>query len=152
MTDHLLIIEDTRTMAELYAKYLSCEDRTTDIAASGKDGLSRLSQKNYSAIILDLNLPDMDGLDILKHIQTSHPSIPVIVVTAYGSVGSAADAMKFGAFDFIMKPFSSARLNATIKVALDYATIKNELLQLKNNMFDSLKKLPQDCAALPTSS
>ncbi|MBY0427911.1 MAG: response regulator, partial [Alphaproteobacteria bacterium] len=84
----------------------------------------------------------MDGLDILRHIQMAHPNTPVIVVTAYGSVGSAADAMKFGAFDFIMKPFPSARLNATIKVAVDYAKIKNELQELKNNMFDNLKNLP----------
>ena len=129
-------------MAELYAKYLSAEGREADIASTGKDGLAKVSDKNYDAIILDLNLPDMDGLFILRHIQMAHPAIPVIVVTAYGSVGSAADAMKFGAFDFIMKPFPSARLNATIKVAIDFARIKNELQELKNNMYDNLKTLP----------
>ena len=142
MTDSILIIEDTRTMAELYAKYLSSEGRVAEIANSGKTGLAMVSEKNYAAIILDLNLPDMDGLFILRHIQMAHPHTPVIVVTAYGSVGAAADAMKFGAFDFIMKPFPSARLNATIKVAVDYAKIKNELQELKNNMFDNLKNLP----------
>ncbi len=150
MADRILIIEDTRTMAELYAKYLAAEGRPADIAASGKAGLSMVSEKNYAAIILDLNLPDMDGLFILKHIQMAHPTIPVIVVTAYGSVGAAADAMKFGAFDFIMKPFPSARLNATIKVAIDYAKIKNELQELKNNMFDILKKLPHEPTSLPS--
>mgnify|MGYP003393078564 CR=1 FL=1 len=144
MADRILIIEDTRTMAELYAKYLAAEGRETDIAASGKAGLCMVSEKNYAAIILDLNLPDMDGLYILRHLQMAHATIPVIVVTAYGSVGSAADAMKFGAFDFIMKPFPSARLNATVKVAIDYAKIKNELQELKNNMFDILKKLPHE--------
>ena len=142
MADRLLIIEDTRTMAELYAKYLSAEGRESDIVSTGKDGLAKVSENDYAAIILDLNLPDMDGLTILRHIQMAHAAIPVVVVTAYGSVGSAADAMKFGAFDFIMKPFPSARLNATIKVAIDYAKIKKELQDLKNNMFDNLKHLP----------
>ena len=150
MADRLLIIEDTRTMAELYAKYLSSEGREADMARTGKAGLAMVSEKNYDAIILDLNLPDMDGIFILRHLQMAHPTIPVIVVTAYGSVGSAADAMKFGAFDFIMKPFPSARLNATIKVAIDYAKIKNELQELKNNMFDILKRLPQEAISAPT--
>lgn len=147
--DRILIIEDTKTMSELYARYLSSEGHETDIANTGKAGLEFVSQKNYAAIILDLNLPDMDGIAILRHIQMAHPATPVIVVTAYGSVGAAADAMKFGAFDFIMKPFPSARLNATVKVAIDYAKIKNELQELKNNMFDNLKRLPLEITIVP---
>lgn len=146
MADKILIIEDTRTMADLYAKYLSAEGREADIADTGQSGLLMIKQHSYSAIVLDLNLPDMDGIEILKHIHRSLPSTPVIVVTAYGSVGSAADAMKYGAFDFIMKPFPSARLNATVKVALDYAKIKNELEQLKHNILDNMKYLPHEPA------
>ncbi len=146
MADKILIIEDTRTMAELYAKYLSTEGRSADIANTGQAGLAMIKQSQYSAIVLDLNLPDMDGIEILKHLHTTYPSIPVVVVTAYGSIGAAADAMKFGAFDFIMKPFPSARLNATVKVALDYAKIKNELEQLKHNMLDNMKHLPHEPA------
>lgn len=139
--DRILIIEDTKTMAELYAKYLTLDGREADLADTGKGGLALISKNSYSAIILDLNLPDMDGLDILKYLQNTHPSVPVIVVTAYGSVGAAADAMKHGAFDFIMKPFPSARLNATVKVAIDYCKIKKELQDLKDNMFNNIKAL-----------
>jgi two-component system, repressor protein LuxO len=147
--DRLLIIEDTRTMAELYAKYLSMEGREAHLADTGKKGLAMADGEIYSAIILDLNLPDMEGLDILRHLQHIHYPAPIIVVTAYGSVGAAADAMKLGAFDFIMKPFASARLNATVKVAIDYCKIKKELQDLKNNMFDNIKVL---AASVPVAT
>jgi two-component system, repressor protein LuxO len=150
-SDKLLIIEDTKTMALLYSKYLSSEGREADIADTGKKGLDLIEFHNYAAIILDLNLPDMNGLDILRHIQMIKPTIPIIVVTAYGSVGAAADAMKLGAFDFIMKPFASARLNATVKVAVDYAKIKNELQTLKDNMFDALKSMAGISSPTPNS-
>ncbi len=140
--NQILIIEDTKTMAELYAKYLLTHGYNVDIADTGRKGLSMMAEIGYSAIILDLNLPDMHGIDILQYTQMTIPTVPVIVVTAYGSLGSAVDAMKHGAFDFIMKPFASARLNATVKLAIDHSNLKRELQELKDNMFDSLKNMP----------
>lgn len=140
--NQILIIEDTKTMAELYAKYLTTNGYQVDLADTGRKGLNMLAEISYSVVILDLNLPDMDGMDILQYAQKTYPGIPVIVVTAYGSLGSAVDAMKHGAFDFIMKPFASARLNATVKLAIDHSNLKRELKELKENMFDSLKNMP----------
>ncbi|MDX1922914.1 MAG: response regulator [Alphaproteobacteria bacterium] len=146
VNNHILIIEDTHTMAALYAKYLTTQGYEVDIAETGRKGLSMIAEHVYSAIVLDLNLPDMNGMEILQHMQTTIPSVPVIVVTAYGSLGAAVDSIKHGAFDFIMKPFASARLNTTVKLAIDHSTLKRELQELKANMFDSLKKLPNDNA------
>ncbi len=144
--NQILIIEDTQSMAALYAKYLTTRGYEVDIADTGRKGLNMMAEHMYSAIVLDLNLPDMSGIDILQYTQMTIPSVPVIVVTAYGSLGAAVDAMKHGAFDFIMKPFASARLNATVKLAIDHSILKRELQELKETMFDSLKKLPHDNA------
>src|ERR1043166_2142798 len=134
MAAHLLIIEDTATMAALYANYLSIAGCTADIAEDGNRGMMLLSQKAYSAIILDLHLPDMNGIDILKHIRTYYEDTPVIVVTAYGSINVAVDSMKQGAYDFIMKPFPASRLNTTVQNALENRKMRRELKELRRSV------------------
>lgn len=134
-TGRILIIEDTATMAALYVKYLETKKYAADVAENGRNGLTLISKNAYDAIVLDLNLPDMNGMEILKHVKQHFAHIPVIVITAYGSIGTAVDAMRIGAFDFIMKPFASARLNATVDLALEHNKLKTELTELRRTLY-----------------
>jgi two-component system repressor protein LuxO len=130
----ILVIEDTTNMAVLYLQYLRDAGYEADFAATGGEGLSLMSQHTYNAVLLDLHLPDMYGIDVLVKLRESYPSIPVLLVTAYGSVDGAVDAMRFGAFDFIMKPFPASRLTTTVQKALEYLDLSKELTGLRRDM------------------
>lgn len=133
----ILIIEDTASMAALYKNYLQIAHYEADITGTGAAGINALAQKTYQAVVLDLHLPDIHGLEILKHIKTYYDDLPVIVVTAYGSIAVAVDSMRYGAFDFIMKPFPASRLNATMQNALENGTLKRELKDLRRSVCQS---------------
>ncbi len=85
----------------------------------GNDALRAYEERRPDAILLDLRLPDMDGMDILKKVAGEDESLPVIVITAHGSVQTAVTAMRLGAADFIVKPFSADRLKVTLKNVLE---------------------------------
>lgn len=127
----ILIIEDMLSNAELYKSFLSHSGYDSEIAGTGNKGLGLLAGNSYSALVLDLHLPDMNGRDILKQVQLSHPHMPVIVVTAYGSINNAVECLQLGAVDFLTKPFSSARLVTTIENALKQEQLKREVHQLR---------------------
>jgi two-component system repressor protein LuxO len=135
MSAHLLIIEDTATMAALYVSYFELAGYTADIAPDGAKGIALLSQKSYAGVILDLHLPDTDGVEVLKHIRSYYEELPVIVVAACGSLSAAVESMRLGAFDFIMKPFSASRLNATVHNALENSRMRRELQELRRGMY-----------------
>jgi two-component system, repressor protein LuxO len=128
-TARILIIEDTARMDALHIKHL--RRYTPDVAENGAKGLMLINQNVYDTVILNLYLPDMNGLKILKHLQTDHSDIPVIVVTAHGSMNTAVDTMRLGAFDFIMQPFPSGRLNAAVAAALEHRRTRMELLHFQ---------------------
>ncbi|TNE61478.1 MAG: sigma-54-dependent Fis family transcriptional regulator [Alphaproteobacteria bacterium] len=115
----ILIVEDSPTMALTYREYLRGVGREVRIAETGKAALAEIADHNPGVVLLDLKLPDMDGLDILKKLTTEHHRARVIVITAHGSVATAVDAMRDGATDFLLKPFPAERLVTTVKNALE---------------------------------
>jgi len=119
----ILLIEDTRPLARVYIEYMRAESYQVTHVETGQAALAVIDSEAPDAIVLDLKLPDMDGLDILRHVQEHAPATSVIVITAHGSVSTAVDAMRRGAFDFIVKPFNAARLNVTLRNALERRTL-----------------------------
>ncbi len=117
-SDSLLIIEDTPSLSRTYAAHLTDMFDTIKITETGKAAQDFLRTQTPDCILLDLKLPDMDGLKLLDIWHETALDIPVIVVTANGSMGIAVDAMRRGAVDFIVKPTSRDRLKATIASAL----------------------------------
>ncbi len=118
-TKNILLIEDTVPLARVYVEYMRAESYHVSHVETGRAALEALSQEVPDAVVLDLKLPDMDGLDVLRHFRERAPDTSVVVITAHGSVNSAVDAMRQGAFDFIVKPFNAARLNVTLRNALE---------------------------------
>lgn len=109
----VLLVEDSPSNALVYRSYLE-EDYEVDVAHTGRDALDYLGRRQYQALVTDVRLPDMTGLDILDHVQSDIPDFPVVVITAHGSVDMVVDAMQRGASDFITKPFDRARLDVTL--------------------------------------
>ena len=114
----VLIVEDEAELAELYKTYLAKEPVDLAHAATGAAALARLEQAPPAVVLLDLRLPDMDGGAILEHITGSGLPTSVLVMTGYGGVTVAVEAMRAGAHDFLAKPFKRERLVMTLRNAL----------------------------------
>jgi two-component system repressor protein LuxO len=115
----VLLVEDSKALAQAYLEYLKNAPITAshvDTGAAAQDALQRQVPK---VILLDLNLPDINGMDILREVSKSQMPTEVIIITAHGSVDVAVDAMRNGARDFLEKPFSADRLLTTVRNALE---------------------------------
>ena len=114
----ILLVEDQSALARTYQGFLRGESYDIEHVDSGAAALQAL-EGQPNAVILDLKLPDMNGLDILATIREKGLTMPVVVVTAHGSMQTAIDAMRAGAADFIVKPFTAERLKVTLRNALE---------------------------------
>jgi DNA-binding NtrC family response regulator len=113
---------------------LSGEGYEVDIAANGSDAISKAKNKKYDLVLTDLKLPGADGLEVLSEVKEIDPETSVIVMTAYGTVETAVEAMKVGAFDFITKPFDTDRLSLLIKRALENRRLVAENTLLREEL------------------
>ena len=111
--EKVLIIEDDKSMRWVLEKSLAKEGYLVETASGGIDGLSIARRHNPDLVILDILIPDMDGLTVLKRIKESKPSLPVLIITAQNIMSNAIEAMRHGAFDYLPKPFD-------IPVLLEY--------------------------------
>ena len=116
----VLMVEDTLSLARTYIEYLKDEPIDLVHVETGGEGFRELEKQLPAALLLDLMLPDISGLEILKRIHEENLPVAVVVVTAHGSVNTAVEAMRLGAFDFIVKPFNAERLRVTLNNALEH--------------------------------
>lgn len=122
--DKLLIVEDTPSLSRTYAAHLGEMFTQTEIVETAKSALSTVSEQTPSCILLDLKLPDANGLELLDRWVREELDAPIIVITANGSMGVAVDAMRRGAVDFVVKPTSRERLQATVKNVVETFKLK----------------------------
>ena len=127
--EHILIIEDSPTLALTYREYLKPIGIPAQIAETGEQALRKINENTPTVILLDLKLPDMDGIDILKQLRADKVSSRVIVITAHGSVTIAVEAMRSGASDFLLKPFTAERLTTTVNNVLEISRLSNLVKQ-----------------------
>ena len=133
----ILLVEDTPSLSRLYEQYLSKEDVEVEVAGTGKEAVDSLDKMVPAVVLLDLRLPDMDGLDILKQIQQQELPTEVVVVTAHGSINVAVEAMRAGAYDFLVKPFNAERLLVTVRNALQHRSLTAIVETIKGSARDS---------------
>lgn len=115
----ILMVEDTASVAALYKSYLNPLNVDVVIASTGREALAIFStNKSFSLILLDLRLPDMTGYEVLSKIRSQHADVPVIIMTAHGSIDAAVEALRFGASDFLIKPCEADLLRVTVNNAL----------------------------------
>jgi len=132
-TQRLLLVEDDPPLARVYQEYLKSEPYEIVHAETGKAALKALTDDTFDALVLDVQLPDMSGLKILKKLSQEHARTAVVVITAHGSINMAVDAMREGAADFLMKPFNAERLIFTLRNALERQELKGIVQILKKD-------------------
>jgi DNA-binding NtrC family response regulator len=133
----VLYAEDDSSSASLMKALLLEEGHKIDIAPTGEEFLSLLEHSWPDLCLLDLNLPDMSGLDLLQTVRKNYPGLPVLMVTASDSLDDAIRAMKLGAVDFITKPFDGRRLLISINHVLDISRQKREIENLRSDLQDN---------------
>jgi DNA-binding NtrC family response regulator len=127
----ILVIDDEAEIREGLALLLSSEGYAVTSAESGESGLARLEQEPYDLILLDVSLPGRSGLDLLRDIRQRDPHLPIVLITAYGSIDMARQAFKSGAQDYITKPWSNDELLAQVALAVEGRRLREENVQLK---------------------
>ncbi len=127
----ILLIDDDDSLRRVMEFSLTEAGYTVRAAANGEEGLRLFDQDSFNAVITDITMPGMSGMDVLAKIRKLNELVPVIVITAYGTIESAVDAMKKGAFDYITKPFNRDELRLTLEKALKMRRLEKENVELR---------------------
>ena len=128
----VLIVDDDASQRRLIEFWLQEEGYSTLVANDGKAGLHAFEQKSPCLVIADIRMPGMDGLDLLGRIKGANQDTPVILITAFGTVGNAVDAMKLGAVDYILKPLNPDELKLSVHRALERKELVDENRYLRD--------------------
>ncbi len=131
MKQKILIIDDEESILESLSDILLDEGYRVITAHTAEEGLFRLQEESPELLILDVWLPDKDGLEILKELKKKQPALPVIVISGHGTVEMAVQAIKLGAFDFLEKPLSYDRVVVTVANALRFRALEEENIRLR---------------------
>jgi DNA-binding NtrC family response regulator len=126
MGEELLVVDDEPQMLIAINETLRRSGYCITTAGSGMEALCRLKEKYYQLVITDMRMPEVSGLDLLRKAKNLAPQTPVILLTAYGTIQNAVDAMRDGAYDYLLKPFSSESLESVVRRALDSARGRND--------------------------
>jgi len=133
MADRLLIIEDEDTLCESLKRVFS-RDYEVDAAGSAEEALDILAENNYSLIISDIILPGMNGIELLKIVRERTPDQLFIIMTAYASLETAVEALRSGAYDYVMKPIIHEEIKQIVKNALNQKALKAENILLRKQL------------------
>jgi len=130
----ILIIDDEDAIRESLDTLLTLEGFSVSTAVDGPSGMDLLSRNEYDLLLLDLALPGQSGIDLLPRIVEMQPNLPVIMITAYGTVGNVVDAIRAGAENFVQKPWDNEKLLADIRAAVARHRAEEEVVQLKRTL------------------
>jgi len=131
---NILVIDDEESMRDSCQQTLSRGGNRVEVADAGSKGLAMLGAESFDLVILDLKMPGLSGMEVLKKIKEDDPETMVIVITGYATIESAVEAMKRGAYDFIPKPFTPDSLRAIVKRALDRRELALENVLLRSEL------------------
>ncbi len=134
LANAVLIVEDVATLARTYLSFLAGEPAGATAVSTGAEAMARLEKDPPAVLVLDVNLPDMSGLDILAETRRRALPTEVIIVTSNASINLAIDAMRQGAFDLIVKPFSADRLRVTVRNALERHRLTGALEMIRSEL------------------
>ncbi len=132
----ILLIDDDQSLRRVIEFSLAEQGYVVRTAATGEEGLALFEKETFDAVITDITMPGMSGIEVLKRVQAATPSLPVVVITAYGTVESAVEAMKQGAHDYITKPFNRDELRITLERALKMRKLERENSELRAAVID----------------
>lgn len=129
ISSHILLVDDEKDFVEMLSLRLKENDENVLAAHSGQECLETLEKTTVDVVVLDVKMPGMDGIETLKEIKKRHPLVEVIMLTGHGTIQSAVEGMKLGAFDFLLKPADFKELTEKIKRARERRTEQVERIQ-----------------------
>ncbi|CCO23086.1 sigma-54-dependent transcriptional regulator [Maridesulfovibrio hydrothermalis] len=136
MATNILILDDEQNYLLILEALLSDEGYTITALSDPETGLAYLDESEVDLVITDMKMPKLTGQDVLEHVKKNFSHIPVIIMTAFGSIESAVEAMKIGAFDYITKPFANEELLLSVTKAAQFAKAQQENRQLREQIKD----------------
>ena len=116
---NILLIEDDPGISDTLQRVLVEEGYRVAVERRGDDGLARAAKDSFHLVITDLKLPGLNGLELVRQLHAAQPRLPIILVTAFGTTETAIEAMKFGAYDYVLKPFDIAQMIDLVGKAAD---------------------------------
>ena len=131
----ILVIDDEPVICE-GCRLTLADQYSVDVCNTGREGVDTLLKGQYDLVLLDMKLPDMDGMEILRIVRQDKPGVYIIVMTGYSTVSNAVQAMKLGAFDYLAKPFTDDELILAVSKAIQNKRLKEENLSLRKQLFE----------------
>jgi DNA-binding NtrC family response regulator len=132
--EKILVIDDSTEILTLFSEHLKTEGYDVDTSTDGSSAIAMIEKKFYDFIFTDLKMPGMDGMEVLDYAITHSPDSICIILTGYGTVKNAVEAIKRGAFDYLPKPVKMDEILMTIERALEYRNLKRENLNLRSQL------------------
>jgi DNA-binding NtrC family response regulator len=131
----ILIVDDNRDVRSIVEEYLGGNGHSVEGASDGKDALDKCAKDSYDLIITDLNMPGLTGIELIKDLRKQNDMTEFVIITGYASLDTAVEAIKVGAFDYIVKPFRMEELDVVVK------NVKDKILLKKTNakLFEKLR-------------
>ncbi len=133
-TGHILIIDDDPALRHTLARILQHADFEATTAASGQEGLRLFGEQPYDLVYLDIRMPDMNGMDVLKILHARHPEIPVVLFTGQPDINSAVEALRQGASDYLLKPLQPLDLIARTEAILSRKQLESHKRQIRQQI------------------
>jgi len=134
--DKILIVDDEKSMRDFLAIILKKDGYYVSTTSDGEEAIRAIQKDIYDLVITDIKMPKVDGLDVLKAVKETAPQTVVLMITAFASTETAVEAMKEGAYDYIMKPFQIDEVKLIIKNALEKKSLREENIRLKREIRD----------------
>lgn len=131
---NILIIDDEKAIRKTLTEILSYEGYKIEEASDGEEGLKKFKEKNYSVVLCDIKMPKLDGIEFLDKVRLINPDVPIIMISGHGTIETAVEAVKKGAYDYISKPPDLNRLLITLRNALDKTNLVEETRVLKRKV------------------
>jgi DNA-binding NtrC family response regulator len=144
---NILIIDDEKAIRKTLSEILSYEGYKIDEAGDGEEGLKKFTEKAYDVVLCDIKMPRMDGMEFLSRAAAANPDVPVIMISGHGTIETAVEAVKKGAYDYIAKPPDLNRLLITIRNAMDKTNLVTETKVLRRKV-GKVEEMIGDSAAI----
>lgn len=142
----ILIVDDNRELREILEEYLKGGNSRIEGAGDGKEALEKHNKDPFDLIITDLNMPEVTGMELIRTIKKENDDTEFIIITGYASMDTAVEAVKIGAFDYIVKPFRMEELQVVVKNVRDKVMLKKlnaKLLQTLQGFYDEMERYRQ---------
>ncbi|MEK7825186.1 MAG: response regulator, partial [Nitrospirota bacterium] len=130
----VLVVDDDQEMCELIHDLLIEDGEMVEITTNGKEVLRLVSDGDFDLVIVDLVMKEMNGLELFRQIKEIRPDSAVIIITAFGTIESAIEAMKLGAYDYITKPFKNEEIKLVTQKAINEIALRKEIVRLRSEV------------------